>query len=295
MAGVSGVHPLAGKPAPAELLIDPAKLREEYYTRRPDISDPAGRVSFGTSGHRGSALRGSFNEFHVLAITQAICEYRKKESIDGPLYMGRDTHAVSEPAQRSALEVLSANGVHTLIDRADGYTPTPAVSHAILTHNRERATARADGIVITPSHNPPEDGGFKYNPPDGGPADTAVTRWIETRANQLLQSGNVGVERVPFDKAIRAATTHQEDLMLPYVRDLKNVVDMEAIRGAKLRLGVDPLGGAARPYWEPINSTYGLDITIVNPTIDATFSFMTVDHDGKIRMDCSSPYAMARL
>jgi phosphoglucomutase len=295
MAGVSGIHPLAGQPAPAELLIDPVKLREEYYARRPDLGDPAGRVSFGTSGHRGSALRGSFNEFHVLAITQAICDYRKKESIDGPLYMGRDTHAVSEPAQRSALEVLSANGVHTLIDRADGYTPTPAVSHAILTHNRERAAARADGIVITPSHNPPEDGGFKYNPPDGGPADTAVTRWIEERANALLAASLRGVARTPYEEARRAPTVGRYDYMERYVADLDAVIDMAAIRNARLKIGVDPLGGASVAYWQPIAERYGLDLEVVNPAIDPTFRFMPLDWDGKIRMDCSSPYAMARL
>jgi len=289
------VSPLAGKPAPREMLLDPARLERDYLERHPDLADPGQLVRFGTSGHRGSPLAGSFTEAHILAITQAICDYRRVHKISGPLYMGKDTHALSGPAERTALEVLAGNQVETIIQQNDGVTPTPVISRAILVYNRGRAEHFADGIVITPSHNPPEDGGFKYNPPNGGPADTAVTRWVETRANKLLQSGNVGVERVPFDKAIRAATTHQEDLMLPYVRDLKNVVDTEAIRGAKLKLAVDPLGGAARPYWEPINSTYGLDITIVNPTIDATFSFMTVDHDGKIRMDCSSPYAMARL
>jgi len=295
VAGVSNVHPLAGQPAPAELLIDPVKLREEYYARRPDIADAAGRVSFGTSGHRGSALRGSFNEFHVLAITQAICDYRKKESFDGPLYMGRDTHAVSEPAQRSALEVLSANGVNTLIDSADGYTPTPAVSHAILTHNRERTTARADGIVITPSHNPPEDGGFKYNPPDGGPADTAVTHWIEERANALLAASLRGVARIPYEEARRAPTVGRYDYMDRYVADLDAVIDMAAIRNARLKIGVDPLGGASVAYWRPIAERYGLDLEVVNPVIDPTFRFMPLDWDGKIRMDCSSPYAMARL
>jgi phosphoglucomutase len=236
-----------------------------------------------------------FTEAHILAITQAICEYRRQQGTDGPLYMGKDTHAVSGPAQRTALEVLAANGVETIIQENDGVTPTPVISRAILVYNRGRKDHLADGIVITPSHNPPEDGGFKYNPTNGGPADTDVTRWVEDRANALLRTGNAGVRRIQFDKAIKAATTHQEDFILPYVRDLKNVVDMDAIRGAKLKLGVDPLGGAARPYWEPINSIYGLDIAIVNPTIDPTFSFMTVDHDGKIRMDCSSPYAMARL
>jgi phosphoglucomutase len=252
-------------------------------------------VSFGTSGHRGSSLRGTFTEAHILAITQAICEYRRQQGTDGPLYMGKDTHAVSAPAQRTALEVLAANNVETIIQENDGVTPTPVISRAILAYNRGRKQHLADGIVVTPSHNPPEDGGFKYNPTNGGPADTDVTRWVEDRANELLRAGNAGVKRIPFDKAMQAATTHQEDFVLPYVRDLKNVVDMDAIRSAKLKLGVDPLGGASRHYWEPINSIYGLDVVVVNPVIDPTFSFMTVDHDGKIRMDCSSPYAMARL
>src|SRR5246127_3440891 len=289
------LSPLAGKPAPKELLIDVARLEREYFERKPDVSDRTQLVAFGTSGHRGSALHGTFNEAHILAITQAICEYRKGQGIDGPLYMGKDTHAVSEPAQRTALEVLAANGVESIIQENDGVTPTPVISHAILVYNRERKKHFADGIVITPSHNPPEDGGFKYNPPNGGPADTDVTRWVENRANELLRADNAGVKRIPFAKAIRSATTHQEDFVLPYVRDLKNVVDMDAIRGAHLKLGVDPLGGASLPYWEPINSIYGLDIVITNPIVDPTFSFMTVDHDGKIRMDCSSPYAMARL
>ncbi len=291
------ISPLAGKPAPKELLVDVARLEKEYFERRPDLDDPNQLVSFGTSGHRGSPLRGTFNEAHILAITQAICEYRRGQGIDGPLYMGKDTHAVSEPAQRTALEVLAANNVETIIQQDDGITPTPVISRAILVYNRARKEKGhlADGIVITPSHNPPEDGGFKYNPPNGGPADTDVTRRVENRANELLRAGNAEVKRIPFAKAIRSATTHQEDFVLPYVRDLKNVVDMDAIRGAHLKLGVDPLGGASLPYWEPINSIYGLDIVITNPIIDPTFSFMTVDHDGKIRMDCSSPYAMARL
>ena len=291
------ISPLAGKPAPKDLLVDVTRLQKEYFERRPDVDDPNQLVSFGTSGHRGSSLRGTFNEAHILAITQAICEYRHEQGTDGPLYMGKDTHAVSEPAQRTALEVLAANNVETIIQENDGITPTPVISRAILVYNRGRNEKDhlADGIVITPSHNPPEDGGFKYNPPNGGPADTDVTRWVENRANELLRAGNVGVKRVPFDKAIRSATTHQEDFVLPYVHDLKNVVDMDAIRGAHLKLGVDPLGGASLPYWEPINSIYGLDIVVTNSIIDPTFSFMTVDHDGKIRMDCSSPYAMARL
>jgi phosphoglucomutase len=295
LAGEPNISPLAGKPAPKWLLVDVALLEKEYFERHPDLDDPNQLVSFGTSGHRGSPLRGTFNEAHILAITQAICEYRHEQGTDGPLYMGKDTHAVSDPAQRTALEVLAANNVETIIQQGDGITPTPVISRAILVYNRSRQEHLADGIVITPSHNPPEDGGFKYNPPNGGPADTEVTRWVENRANELLRAENAGVKRIPFTKAIRCATTHQEDFVLPYVRDLKNVVDMDAIRGAHLKLGVDPLGGSSLPYWEPINSIYGLDIVVTNPIVDPTFSFMTVDHDGKIRMDCSSPYAMARL
>jgi phosphoglucomutase len=289
------ISPLAGHPAPKEMLVDVARLEREYFECQPDLSDSNQMVSFGTSGHRGSPLRGTFTEAHILAITQAICDYRRSQGTDGPLYMGKDTHALSGPAQRTALEVLAANNVETVIQRGDGVTPTPVISRAILVYNRGRKGHLADGIVITPSHNPPEDGGFKYNPPDGGPADTDVTRWVEDRANELLRAGNRGVKRVPFSAAIKAASTHQEDFVVPYVQDLRNVVDMDAIRAAKLKLGVDPLGGAARPYWEPINAVYHLEIAVVNPTIDPTFSFMTVDHDGQIRMDCSSPYAMARL
>jgi phosphoglucomutase len=289
------LSPLAGKPAPKEMLIDVVHLEREYFERKPDVSDHNQLVAFGTSGHRGSVLHGAFNEAHILAITQAICDYRRGQGIDGPLYMGKDTHALSVPAQRTALEVLAANGVETIIQENDGVTPTPVISRAILVYNQSRQEHFADGIVITPSHNPPEDGGFKYNPPNGGPADTDITGWVQNRANDLLRAGNRDVKRVPFNTAIGAATTHQEDFILPYVRDLKNVVDIDVIRGAKLKLAVDPLGGAARPYWEPINAIYGLDVEVVNPTIDPTFSFMTVDHDGKIRMDCSSPYAMARL
>jgi phosphoglucomutase len=289
------LSPLAGKPAPKELLTDVARLEREYFERKPEVSDCTQLVAFGTSGHRGSSLHGAFNEAHILAITQAICDYRRGQGVDGPLHMGKDTHALSAPAQRTALEVLAANGVETVIQENDGVTPTPVISRAILVYNRNRKEHFADGIVITPSHNPPEDGGFKYNPPNGGPADTDVTGWVQDRANDLLRAGNKDVKRIPFNRAIRAATTHQEDFILPYVRDLKNVVDIDVIRGAKLKLAVDPLGGAARPYWEPINSIYGLEVEVVNPTIDPTFSFMTVDHDGKIRMDCSSPYAMARL
>src|SRR6202021_1227489 len=269
------ISPLAGKPAPKEMLIDVSRIEKEYYERKPDVRDRNQLVSFGTSGHRGSPLHGTFNEAHILAITQAICEYRRGQAIDGPLYMGKDTHAVSAPAQRTALEVLAANGVETIIQENDGVTPTPVISRAILVYNRGRKEHHADGIVITPSHNPPEDGGFKYNPPNGGPADTDVTGWVQNRANDLLRSGNKDGKRVPFERAIRGTSLHQEDFVLPYVRDLKNVVDMDAIRGAHLKLGVDPLGGAARPYWEPINSIYGLEVTVVNPTIDPTFSFMT--------------------
>ena len=295
MATQSAISPLAGRPAPSELLIDVTRLEREYFERQPDLGDPNQFVSFGTSGHRGSPRRGTFTEAHILAITQAICDYRRSAGTDGPLYLGKDTHALSGPAQRTALEVLAANNVETVIQRDDGVTPTPVISRAILVYNRGRKTHLADGIVITPSHNPPEDGGVKYNPPSGGPADTEVTRWVEDRANELLRANNVGVRRIPFAAAINASSTHQEDFVLPYVRDLGNVVDLDAIRAAGLKLGVDPLGGAARSYWEPINTTYGLEITVVNPAIDPTFSFMTVDHDGVIRMDCSSPYAMARL
>jgi phosphoglucomutase len=289
------LSPLAGKPAPRELLVDLGRLEREYYERTPDPADPAQRVSFGTSGHRGSSLRCSFNEAHILAITQAICEYRRSQSIDGPLYMGKDTHALSRPAERTALEVLAANGVDTVIQQDDGVTPTPVISHAILMYNRGRAAHQADGIVVTPSHNPPADGGFKYNPPNGGPADTHVTAWVQDRANELLRQRNAGVKRVPFATAIKAATTHQDDFARGYVDDLRQVIDMEAIRSAGLTIGVDPLGGATHDYWEPINRVYGLHITVVDPTIDPQFAFMTVDHDGQIRMDPSSPYAMARL
>jgi phosphoglucomutase len=289
------ISPLAGKPAPKEMLVDLARLEREYFERRPDLGDQSQLVSFGTSGHRGSPFNGSFTEAHILAITQAICDYRKAQGTNGPLYMGKDTHALSGPAQRTALEVLVANKVETVIQRDDGFTPTPVISHAILVHNRSHSDRLADGIVVTPSHNPPEDGGFKYNPTNGGPADTDVTQWIEDRANQLMRNRNTGVKRMPFTVAINADTTHQEDFVLPYVNDLRNVVDMDAIRAAGLTLAVDPLGGAAVHYWEPINTVYGLNITVVNPQVDPTFSFMTVDHDGAIRMDCSSPYAMARL
>jgi phosphoglucomutase len=289
------LSPLAGKPAPKDILVDLAQLERDYYTCQPDVEDPTQLVSFGTSGHRGSPLHGSFTEAHILAITQAICDYRRSQGTDGPLYMGKDMHALSGPAQRTALEVLAANGVETIIQRDDGVTPTPVISRAILVYNRGRKTHLADGIVVTPSHNPPEDGGFKYNPTHGGPADTDATQWVEHRANALLQGGNAGVKRLPFAAAMQAASTHQDDFLLPYINDLRHVVDMDAIRAAGLTLGADPLGGAAAPYWEPINAVYHVDITVVNPSIDPTFAFMTVDHDGKIRMDCSSPYAMARL
>jgi phosphoglucomutase len=291
----SAISPLAGKPAPSSMIVDLARLEREYYERKLDVDDPTQLVAFGTSGHRGSPFRGSFTEAHIAAITQAICDYRRGQGIDGPLYMGKDTHALSEPAQRTALEVLAANGIETVIQRDGGVTPTPVISRAILVYNRGRKEQLADGIVVTPSHNPPEDGGFKYNPPNGGPADTDVTGWVQRRANVLLRKGNAGVKRMPYASAIKAASTHEDDLIVPYVEDLKHVVDMDAIRAAGLTLGVDPLGGAALPYWEPINTIYNLRIAVVNPTIDPTFSFMTVDHDGKIRMDPSSPYAMARL
>jgi len=294
-AAKPGISPLAGKPAPKNLLVDLARLERDYYERTPDVTDTNQQVSFGTSGHRGSSLQGSFNEAHILAMTQAICDYRRQQGTDGPLYLGKDTHALSGPAQRSALEVLAANSIETFIQADDGVTPTPVISHAILGYNRGRKDHLADGIVITPSHNPPEDGGFKYNPTHGGPADTDVTKWVQDRSNALLRSGNAEVKRVTYDKAFKAATTHATDFIVPYVEDLKNVVDMGAIRDAGLHLGVDPLGGASLPYWEPINKVYRVDIKVVNPKLDPTFSFMTVDHDGKIRMDCSSPYAMARL
>lgn len=289
------ISPLAGKPAPIGMLVDLAKLEGDYYARKPDMGDPTQAVAFGTSGHRGSSFRGSFNEAHILAVTQAICDYRRGQGTDGPLYMGKDTHALSGPAQRTALEVLAANDVHTVIQKDDGVTPTPVISRAILVFNRGREEHLADGIVVTPSHNPPEDGGIKYNPPNGGPADTEVTKWVQDRANDLLREGNAAVKRVPFEKAFKATTTRQEDYILPYVHDLRNVIDMQIIREGGLVLGVDPLGGAAVHYWEPINRIYKLNITVVNQKVDPTFSFMTVDHDGKIRMDCSSPYAMASL
>jgi phosphoglucomutase len=289
------LHPLAGKPAPRELLVDLNQLEQAYYERQPNLEDPQQLVSFGTSGHRGTSLDGTFTEAHILAIAQAICDYRQAHGISGPLYMGKDTHALSAPAQKNALEVLAANGVDTMIQANDGVTPTPVISRAILVHNRGRTEQLADGIVITPSHNPPQDGGFKYNPPNGGPADTDVTRWIQERANTLLRDRNREIKRTPFASALKSPTTHQQDFVGPYVADLKNVIDLDVIRAAGLKIGADPLGGAGVGYWEPIAAAYNLNLEVVNSRIDPTFSFMTVDHDGKIRMDCSSPHAMASL
>jgi phosphoglucomutase len=287
-------HPLAGQSAPADSLIDVESLLQAYHDRI-DPDDPAQRVVFGTSGHRGSALKHSFNEAHILAITQAVCEYRASQGIRGPLFLGMDTHALSAPAQRTALEVLAANGVQTHLQRDGGYTPTPVISHAILSWNRTHPELKADGIVITPSHNPPVDGGIKYNPPHGGPADTDATGWIEARANALLAGGNLEVRRLAYTQALAAANTHAVDLMTPYVEDLGNAIDFAPIRAAGIRIGVDPLGGAAVAYWRPIAERYGLHIEVVNDRVDPSFGFMTLDHDGKIRMDCSSPYAMAGL
>jgi phosphoglucomutase len=289
------ISPLAGKPAEPSMLVNVPKLVTAYYTDEPDPSVAGQRVAFGTSGHRGSALDKAFNEDHILAISQAICLYRAQQTIDGPLFLGMDTHALSVPALATALEVLAANGVDVMIAEGDGYTPTPAVSHAILTYNRGRKTGVADGIVITPSHNPPQDGGFKYNPPHGGPAELGITGWIEAKANEFLEHGLRGVKRMPFEKALRASTTHRHDYIGAYTSDLATVIDMEAIRGAGIRLGVDPLGGAGVHYWGPIAERYGLNLTVVNDAVDPTFRFMTVDWDGQIRMDPSSPYAMARL
>ena len=289
------ISPLAGNPAPVARLVDVSKLITAYFCETPDPENPLQRVAFGTSGHRGSSFAKSFNEAHVLAITQAICLYRKRRGIDGPLFIGIDTHALSEPACASALEVLAANGVETRVAVRGEYTPTPAVSHAILAWNRGRTTGLADGIVITPSHNPPDNGGFKYNPTNGGPADTDVTSWIEVQANALLASGLQSVQRITLDQARRASTTHEHDFLNAYVTDLVNVLDMDAIRGAKIRMGVDPLGGAGVHYWPAIADHYKLDLTVVNPAVDATFRFMTLDWDGQIRMDPSSSYAMQSL
>jgi phosphoglucomutase len=289
------ISPLAGKPATSAMLVNVPRLITAYYADVPDPAIPAQRVAFGTSGHRGSAFDRTFNEWHVLAISQAICRYRAEHGIDGPLFLGIDTHAVSAPAFASALEVLAANNVEVMISRNDEYTPTPAVSHAILRYNRGRTAGLADGIVVTPSHNPPEDGGFKYNPPNGGPADETVTGWIGAAANALLESGLDGVRRVSFAKALHAATTHRHDFLRSYVADLGKVIDMDLLRGAEIRLGVDPLGGAGVHYWAAIAERYGLNLTVVSEEVDPTFRFMTVDWDGRIRMDPSSPYAMQSL
>ena len=288
-------HPLAGKPAPVEMLIDVASLDRDYYSRTPDIGNPNQLVSFGTSGHRGTPLDGTFTEAHILAITQAICEHRKAAGITGPLFMGKDTHAASAPAERTALEVLAANEVAVSIQRDHGFTPTPVISHAILGWNADGKRSVADGIVITPSHNPPSDGGFKYNPPNGGPADTDITSWIQNRANELLRGGNRDVRRIACEAALKQSTTSQIDFVEGYVKDLGSVIDLELIRSSGVRIGVHPLGGASTQYWEPIKKQYGLNLKVVDSTIDPTFGFMSVDHDGKIRMDCSSPFAMRSL
>jgi phosphoglucomutase len=289
------ISPLAGKPAPSGILVDVPRLVTAYYTEVPDPTVPAQRVAFGTSGHRGSSFKRSFNEWHIFAITQAICLYRARQKISGPLFLGIDTHALSAPACATALEVLAANGVETVIAERDEYTPTPVISHAILNYNRGKKTGLADGIVITPSHNPPHDGGFKYNPPNGGPADTAVTDWIETKANALLEARPKGVKRIPYEQALHAPTTHRHDYLNTYIDDLGTVIDLDVIRGAKISLGVDPLGGAGVRYWARIAERHGLNLTVVNDAVDPTFRFMTVDWDGQIRMDPSSPYAMERL
>lgn len=288
-------HPLAGKPAPDEMLIRVEELESAYYSIQPDVDNPLQLVSFGTSGHRGMPSRGAFNEAHILAITQAICEYRAAHAITGPVFLGKDSHAASSPAQRTAIEVLAANGVVTVFQANGGATPTPVISRAILVFNHQRTQGLADGIIITPSHNPPADGGFKYNPPNGGPADTGVTAWIQDRANALLRDGNSAVRRLPYEKALAAGCIHQQDLVRPYVEDLASVIDLDAIRSAGLRIGVHPLGGASLAYWEPLAELAGLNITLVQKHFDPAFRFMTVDHDGEIRMDCSSPFAMASL
>jgi phosphoglucomutase len=295
ITGAMPLHPLAGQPAPRELLCDVSMLERDFFERKPDAHDALQAVSFGTSGHRGTSTHATFNEMHIVAITQAICDHRRERDITGPVLMGMDTHALSAVAQRVALEVLAGNEIHVRIQRAGGFTPTPAISRAILVHNRGRTSGLADGIIITPSHNPPSDGGIKYNPPYGGPADSETTQWIQNRANGYLRDGNAGIRRVSHEKALQAATTHRDDFLLPYVEDLRNVVDLEAIRRAGVKVGVDPLGGASIAYWEPIQRAYGLDLTVVNKNVDPQFSFMSLDHDGRIRMDCSSPYAMAGL
>jgi phosphoglucomutase len=289
------VHELAGKRAPREFLVNVPRLITAYYTHKPDPSHPAQRVSFGTSGHRGSSLQNSFNEDHVLVISQAICELRSSRGITGPLYLGMDTHALSEPALCTAIEVFAANGIHIVIQKGFGYTPTPVIAHAILTYNRGQVSAPADGVVITPSHNPPEDGGFKYNPPSAGPADTGTTQLIQERANEILKNGLKEVKRMPLERALKADTTREHDYVAAYVEDLNNVLDMQAIAAAGLKIGADPMGGSGVGYWDPMAEVYGINVEVVNRVVDPTFSFMTVDHDGKIRMDCSSPYAMASL
>jgi len=289
------VHQFAGHPAPPSTLVEVDKLLAAYWAEQPDPSAREQRVTFGTSGHRGSSFKRSFNERHIVAIAQAVCEYRATQRTIGPLYLGKDTHALSDPAFTTVLEVLAANGVEVMIDQDNGFTPTPVISHAVLSYNRSRTSGLADGIVITPSHNPPEDGGIKYNPPNGGPADTQVTKWIEDRANALLTNKLHGCNRLPIEQARQATTTHRHNYIQAYIRDLKNIVDMNLIKAAGLRLGIDPLGGSGVAYWQPIIETYGLNIEIVNPTVDPTFRFMPLDWDGKIRMDCSSPYAMANL
>jgi len=289
------LSPLAGKPAPLDLLVNVPKLVSAYYTHKPNVKNPAQRVSFGTSGHRGSSFEKSFTEEHILAISQAICEYRQKNKIDGPLFLGKDTHALSEPALATAVEVFAAHGINLMVQEGLGYTPTPVISHAILTYNRGRKSGLADGVVITPSHNPPDDGGFKYNPPNGGPAGTEITAVIQDRANEILESGVKAIKRIGFEKALSASTTRMYDFVKPYVDDLINIVDMDAVASTGLKIGIDPMGGSGIAYWEPIAQRYKLNLTVVNKRVDPTFSFMTVDKDGKIRMDCSSPYAMAGL
>jgi phosphoglucomutase len=289
------IHPLAGKPAPYELLVNVPRLISAYYTGEPDPADPAQRVAFGTSGHRGSSFRNSFNEGHIQAISQAICEFRQAQGITGPLFIGMDTHALSEPALASAIEVFAGNEQTIMIDAGSGYTPTPAISHAILCYNRGRTSGLADGVVITPSHNPPDDGGFKYNPPAGGPADTVTTKSMQARANEILKNESREVKRISLARAMKAETTHLYDYITPYVSDLRNVIDLPAIKASGLKIGVDPMGGASVGFWQPIAEMYGLNLEVVNPRVDPTFGFMTVDKDGKIRMDCSSPYAMASL
>jgi len=296
--GEPQISPLAGLPAPTDILIDVEELQKQYYTIKPDPKNPLERVSFGTSGHRGSSAKGTFNEAHIVAVTQGVIDYRRSQGIDGPLYMGMDSHPLSAPAQRTALEVLAANGVEVYLAKEEGdaqYTPTPVVSHAILTYNKDRRQGLADGIIITPSHNPPSDGGFKYNPPSGGPAGTEITKVIQDRANELLSNDNREVKRIPYEQAIAASTTHYFDFVTPYVNDLENIVDMEIIRNSGIKIGIDPLGSSNIGYWQPVIARYGINATVVNPKVDLTFSFMTVDWDGKIRMDCSSPYAMANL